>query len=111
MTSLVDQVIEYYKEGDINSYDQALPSYDTKPTGYEEGKVCTIFLKEIKDEVTEEHIDWVPADGVHYAFYGYINRDNASSVDPDVDPVRYFAPIPTDALSSHQGMLQNYYGF
>ncbi|MCD8229653.1 MAG: RagB/SusD family nutrient uptake outer membrane protein [Bacteroides ovatus] len=111
VTSLVDQVIEYYKEGDINSYDQALPSYDTKPTGYEEGKVCTIFLKEIKDEVTEEHIDWVPADGVHYAFYGYINRDNASSVDPDVDPVRYFAPIPTDALSSHQGMLQNYYGF
>ena len=27
------------------------------------------------------------------------------------DPVRYLCPIPPDALSSHQGLLKNYYGY
>ena len=111
VTDQVEQVIEYYTEDGINSYDQSLPVYpDNPPVEYTQGNMCTIFLKEVKDD-SGTRIGWAPADGILYAFYGYINENNAGTVDPETDPVRYFAPIPTDALSSHQGLLKNYYGF
>ena len=47
----------------------------------------------------------------HVGMASYINESNAATVNPETDPVRYLVPIPPDALSSHQGLLKNYYGY
>lgn len=106
----VDQVIEWYCKDGKNSYDQDLGADNyNAPAGYTRIDMCPSFLKEVKEN--DVRVGWVPSDGVRYSLYGYINETNADIVDPEVDPVRYFAPIPADALSSHQGILKNYYGF
>ena len=106
----VSQTIDWYKEGGKNSYDEAFESYPSKaPTGYTLINMCNQYCTQVKN--TSNPRQWVPAPAVLFSFYGYINESNAATVNPETDPVRYLVPIPPDALSSHQGLLKNYYGY
>lgn len=106
----VSETIDWYKEGDKSSYDQSLAPYPSKvPTDYKQLDMCNQYITQVKN--TSNPRQWVPATTVQFSFYGYINESNASTVNPEVDPVRYLIPISPDALSSHQGLLKNYYGY
>ena len=106
----VSQTIDWYKEGGKSSYDESFESYPSKaPTGYTLINMCNQYCTQVKN--TSNPRQWVPAPAVLFSFYGYINESNAATVNPEVDPVRYLLPIPPDALSSHQGLLKNYYGY
>lgn len=110
VAACVSETIEWYKKDDINSYDQGFQSYSaTAPTGYTAINMCNQYCTQIKN--TSNPRQWVPASAILFSFYGYINESNATTVNPEVDPVRYLAPIPPDALSSHQGLLKNQYGY
>lgn len=110
INTTIIQTVEYYKEGDISSYDQALTIYPSgDPSGYKGLDMCTRYCVQVSG--TSNPREWVPANEILYSFYGYINESNASQLNPEVDPVRYILPIPPDALSSHQGTLKNYYGY
>lgn len=105
----VAQTIGWYSENGISSYDQALESYPSSaPAGYTKFNMCNQYCAQVKNSNPAQ---WEPAAAILYSFYGYINESNASSVNPQTDPVRYLCPIPPDALSSHQGLLKNYYGY
>ena len=105
----VAQTIDWYNENGISSYDQALESYPSSaPSGYTKFNMCNQYCSQVKNSNPAQ---WEPAAAILYSFYGYINESNASSVNPETDPVRYLVPIPPDALSSHQGTLKNYYGY
>lgn len=106
----VSQTIDWYKEDGIDTYEEALPSYPAKnPTGYSAINMCNQYCTQVKN--TSNPRLWEPAPAILYSFYGYINQSNAGTVNPETDPVRYLVPIPPDALSSHQGLLKNYYGY
>lgn len=105
----VAQTIGWYKEGEVNSYDEAFTSYPAKtPDGYAAVNMCNQYCTQVKNSNPRQ---WEPAAYILHSFYGYINVSNASSLNPETDPVRYLVPIPPDALSSHQGLLKNYYGY
>ena len=105
----VAETMDWYKEGDVNSYDEALPAYPSKnPTGYSRVDMCVQYCTQVKNASPRQ---WEPSARILHSFYGYINASNAGSVNPETDPVRYLVPIPPDALSSHQGLLKNYYGY
>ncbi len=107
--SCVSQTIEWYQENGVSSYSNALESYpSSSPSGYTKFNMCNQYCTQIKNSSPRE---WEPAAAILYSFYGYINESNATTVDPETDPVRYLAPIPPEALSSHQGTLKNYYGY
>ena len=105
----VAETMDWYKEGDINSYDEALPAYPSQnPSGYSRVDMCVQYCTQVKNASPRR---WEPSARILHSFYGYINASNAGAVNPETDPVRYLVPIPPDALSSHQGLLKNYYGY
>ncbi|MDR0844555.1 MAG: RagB/SusD family nutrient uptake outer membrane protein [Tannerella sp.] len=109
VASEVDLTIEWYVDGNgKSSYDSALDSYRTTPAGYTAANMCNQYLASTGSYPNRV---WTPSTTVQYAFYGYINPGNAASLNPDVTPVRCLAPFPPSALSSHQGLLKNYYGY
>lgn len=105
----VAETMEWYKEGGVNSYDEALAAYPSKaPTGYTLANMCNSYCTQVKNSKPRQ---WELAARILHSFYGYINASNAALVNPESDPVRYLVPIPPVALSSHQGLLKNYYGY
>jgi hypothetical protein len=110
VNELVTQTIEYYTDSDgVYSYEQALSSYPAKtPAGYKNANLCIQLIHQVPKSSPRE---WEPCDAIKYSFYGYINESNASTVNPDKDPVRYILPLSPDVISSHQGLLKNYYGY
>ena len=105
----VAETMDWYKEGNINSYDEALPAYPSQnPSGYSRVDMCVQYCTQVKNASPRQ---WEPSARILHSFYGYINASNAGAVNPETDPVRYLVPIPPDALSSHQGLLKNYYGY
>ena len=105
----VAETMDWYKEGNINSYDEALPAYPSQnPSGYSRVDMCVQYCTQVKNASPRR---WEPSARILHSFYGYINASNAGAVNPETDPVRYLVPIPPDALSSHQGLLKNYYGY
>jgi hypothetical protein len=110
INEICSQTIEYYKEDGINSYLQALPSYPAKtPAGYKNANLCIQYISQVPK--TANPRQWVPSSAIQCSFYGFINEGNAATVNPDTDPVRYILPLSPDAISSHQGLLKNYYGY
>lgn len=76
---------------------------DTAPAGYSTSNLFNTF-------VTATDGVYGPSTTICYSFRGYIDPSN-NQFDPQTVPVRYLTPIPTNAISSHRGMLQNYYGY
>lgn len=100
----VAETMDWYKEGNINSYDEALPAYPSQnPSGYSRVDMCVQYCTQVKNASPRQ---WEPSARILHSFYGYINASNAGAVNPETDPVRYLVPIPPDALSSHQGLLK-----
>lgn len=58
----------------------------------------------------KETDEWEVHDDVKWSFRGYINYNNASSVQPS-DPVRYLLPYPIEVITSHRGSIQQQYGY
>lgn len=106
----VSRTLSWYQDANgVNSYSKALDSYPVEsPTGYTKYNMCNQYIEQVKNSNPRQ---WVVSPTVLHSFYGYINESNASTVNPETDPVRYLAPIPPDAISSHQGTLKNYYGY
>lgn len=105
----VSQTIDWYKEGGKNSYDEALNPILQRHLRDIHLSICVINI------ARRSRIPRIRVNGflllLSCFLYGYINESNAATVNPETDPVRYLVPIPPDALSSHQGLLKNYYGY
>lgn len=48
---------------------------------------------------------------VKWSFRGYINFNNASTVESTVPPVRYLCPYPNRIITTHKGSIQQQYGY
>lgn len=58
----------------------------------------------------QETGEWTIHDDVKWSFRGFINYNNASTVQP-TDPVRYLCPYPVEVITSHRGSIQQQYGY
>lgn len=58
----------------------------------------------------KETDEWEVHDDVKWSFRGFINYNNASSVQP-TDPVRYIMPYPVEVITSHRGSIKQQYGY
>ncbi len=53
---------------------------------------------------------WQVHDDVKWSFRGFINYNNAATVQA-TDPVRYLCPYPTKIITSHRGSISQMYGY
>lgn len=60
--------------------------------------------------LNRETDQWEVHDDIKWSFRGFINVNNASSVQA-TDPVRYICPYPTRIITSHRGSIQQQYGY
>lgn len=54
--------------------------------------------------------EWEVHDDVKWSFRGFINYNNAETVQAS-DPVRYLCPYPSKIITSHRGSIQQQYGY
>ena len=54
--------------------------------------------------------EWEVHDDVKWSFRGFINYNNAATVQA-TDPVRYLCPYPSRIITSHRGSIQQQYGY
>lgn len=100
----VAETMDWYKEGDVNSYDEALPAYPSKnPTGYSRVDMCVQYCTQVKNASPRQ---WEPSARILHSFYGYINASNAGSVNPETDPVRYLVPITAGRVVEPSGIIE-----
>ena len=78
----VAETMDWYKEGDVNSYDEA-PAYPSKnPTGYSRVNMCVQYCTQVKNASPRQ---WEPSARILHSFYGYINASNAGSMEIETD--------------------------
>jgi len=87
---------------DIQGIDEILFA---KPAGYTEQVFATSWYALNSDSQAYE-----PRNDIKWSFRGFINFNNAASVNPTV-PLRYLCPYPSKVITDHRGNIQNYYGF
>lgn len=58
----------------------------------------------------KETDEWECCDDIKYSFRGFLNINNAGSVQP-TDAIRYLMPYPDVVITSHRGSIQQQYGY
>lgn len=58
----------------------------------------------------KETDEWEVHDDVKWSFRGYINYNNAGTMDGS-EPVRYLMPYPVEVITAHRGSIKQQYGY
>lgn len=81
------------------------PVLQARPAGYTEHVFATSWYA-----LNSESQAYEPRNDIKWSFRGFINFNNAASVNPTT-PLRYLCPYPSKVITDHRGNIQNYYGF
>lgn len=81
------------------------PVVQARPAGYTEHVFATSWYA-----LNSESQAYEPRNDIKWSFRGFINFNNAASVNPTA-PLRYLCPYPSKVITDHRGNIQNYYGF
>lgn len=81
------------------------PVLQARPAGYTEHMFATSWYA-----LNSESQAYEPRNDIKWSFRGFINFNNAASVNPTT-PLRYLCPYPSKVITDHRGNIQNYYGF